>query len=102
MNLFKQLDTYTALKECGIVPSKHRTYKKREIEEALRTVTGREVVIRCDRRQLREVWYSFNVKGSLQGGQFVAAEPAGKEGRSGCPRRGIKYLPKKKHSYGET
>lgn len=95
VTLFSSLDTYAALAAHDIVPSTTRVYDLRAIEGALTQVTGQEVVVRCRYRKLTEVWYSFNVKGSLQTGDFVPAEPVGKQGRGGCPKRGIRYLPKR-------
>lgn len=94
VSLFRELDTYAALKEAGILPSTRRTYRREEISEALRRVTGREVLVRCRGNRLNEVWYSFNVKGSLQEGDFVPSDPVGKMGRSRCPEGGVRYLPK--------
>lgn len=48
----------------------------------------------CSRGKLNQAWYSFNVKGSLQTGAFVPANPAGKGGKGTCPQTGIRYLPK--------
>lgn len=50
--------------------------------------------MRCRGNRLNEVWYSFNVKGNLQEGEFVPSEPVGKMGRGGCPEGGVRYLPK--------
>ena len=94
MEVFKGLDTYKALEKKGIVPSPTKRYTEKEIQEALTEVTGSEVVLGCRRGELNQVWWSFNVKGSLQNGQFVPTAPAGKGGRGTCPGRGIRYLPK--------
>jgi len=52
-------------------------------------------IVACDRGELREVWYFFNVRGSLQTGQFVPSEPqVAKQHMKGCPKTGIRYLPK--------
>jgi len=88
------LDTYTVLANAGIKPSTTATYTSAEIQTALSAITGSDVVLGCRRGQLNQAWYSFNVKGSLQTGQFVATAPAGKGGRGTCPTKGIKYLPK--------
>lgn len=96
VGLFKELDTYKALEKAGIVPSYSATYTEDQIQAALTAVTGSEVVLGCSNGRLNQAWYSFNVKGSLQLGEFVATAPAGKGGRGTCPRKGIKYLPKKK------
>ncbi|EKD17553.1 uncharacterized protein L3040_006672 [Drepanopeziza brunnea f. sp. 'multigermtubi'] len=92
--LFRTLDTYTALAAHGIVPSWTARYRRADILDALRTVTGQEVVIGCRGRVLNQAWYSFNVKGSLQEGEFVPSAPVGKAGRGGCPEWGVRYLPK--------
>lgn len=95
VGLFQQLDTYAALAKAGILPSTRKTYTAAQIQDAISAVTGREVYLGCNRGRLNEVWYSFNVKGSLQGGEFVATEPVGKSFKnSRCPSRGIRYLPK--------
>lgn len=92
--LFQKLDTYKALAAAGIVPSTTATYSKTDIQKALTAITGHEVILGCRGNALNQAWYSFNVKGSLQGGEFMASEPVGKMGRGGCPERGIRYLPK--------
>jgi len=94
MEIFKTLDTYKALEAAGILPSTSKTYTSVEIQTALTAITGSEVVLGCRRGQLNQAWYSYNVKGSLQTGDFVPTSPAGKGGRGTCPSRGIKYLPK--------
>ncbi|TVY25964.1 Ribonuclease Trv [Lachnellula hyalina] len=90
--LFQTLDTYTALAAAGITPSSTKTYALADIQTALNNVTGFEAVVGCSGNMLNQAWYSFNVKGSLQGGEFVPVDPAGKGLR--CPLRGIRYLPK--------
>jgi ribonuclease T2 len=75
VNLFKGLDTYRALEAAGITPSYDRRYTAREIEDALSQVTGHMVTISCKRGELNEVWYYYNVQGSLQSGTFVATDP---------------------------
>ena len=87
------LDTYQALASAGITPSYDQTYDAAEIQAALTSVTGGAVILGCSRGALNQAWYSFNVKGSVQNGQFVATDPAG-SGHGTCPRRGIRYLPK--------
>ena len=52
-------------------------------------------IVACDQGELREVWYFFNVRGSVRTGQFVASEPqVANEHMKGCPETGIKWLPK--------
>ncbi|CZS93133.1 related to ribonucleases [Rhynchosporium agropyri] len=94
VSLFRELDTYAALAKAGILPSWRRTYRREEISEALKEVTGYDVLVRCRGNRLNEVWYSFNVKGSLQEGTFIPSDPVGKMGRGGCPEGGVRYLPK--------
>ncbi|KAG9237207.1 ribonuclease T2-like protein [Amylocarpus encephaloides] len=90
--LFKTLDSYKALEAAGIVPSTYQTYTRDEILAALMEVTGSEVILGCRGNRLDQAWYSFNVQGSLQSGDFVPTDPAGKGLR--CPASGIRYLPK--------
>lgn len=94
VGLFRTLDSYAALEKAGIVPSSSATYTSAEIQEALTAVTGYPVVLGCSGGKLNQVWYSYNVRGSVQTGDFVPTEPAGKSGRGTCPSRGIRYLPK--------
>jgi ribonuclease T2 len=92
VELFKTLDSYKALAAAGITPSKTKTYTLKELEEALKSVTGSRVTLGCRGNRLDQAWYSFNVRGSLQSGEYVATDPVGKGLR--CPRQGIRYLPK--------
>ncbi|KAF5630462.1 ribonuclease T2 family [Fusarium sp. NRRL 25303] len=93
ISLFKTLPTYKWLAEAGIKPSTTKTYTADEIVDALAEHHGARVTIGCSNGSLSEVWYHFNVKGSLQDGQFVSTEPDGS--KSSCPDTGIKYAPKK-------
>ena len=93
VRLFTQLDTFKALADADIHPSTTRRYTKREISDALIGVTGAPVVLGCRRGVLNQAWYTFNVRGNLQSGAFVASEPAG-SGKGTCPERGIRWFPK--------
>lgn len=92
VSLFKTLPTYDWLEEAGITPSTSKTYTLSAIQDALETQHGAGVTLGCSGKVLNEVWYHFNVRGSLQQGTFVAANPDGS--KSTCPSTGIKYTPK--------
>ncbi|KAI9679747.1 MAG: ribonuclease T2-like [Caeruleum heppii] len=93
VDLFKTLNTYQILAASGILPSTTKTYTSAEIQAAIaKTRGGREVTIGCSSGALREVWYHYNVQGSVQTGNFIAADPDGT--KSTCPATGIKYIPK--------
>ncbi|KAK7422657.1 Ribonuclease T2 precursor (RNase T2) [Neonectria punicea] len=92
VSLFKTLPTYKWLEEAGITPSKNKTYTSSEIQDALVAQHGAEVTLGCNGAYLDEVWYHFNVQGSLQEGTFIASTPDGS--KSSCPTSGIKYAPK--------
>ncbi|EEP81705.1 ribonuclease Trv [Uncinocarpus reesii 1704] len=94
--VFKGLDTYKVLAAAGIKPDPSKTYTLKELQDTLTKLHGVEVTLRCRNSQLNEVWYFFNVKGSLQTGKYVSAKPGGSP--SNCPARGIKYLPKRRKS----
>lgn len=94
VELFKSLDTYSALAEAGITPSTEKTYTRDEIQEALKKVTGQEVVLGCYRGQLNQAWYYYNVRGNVQSGTFVPTAPS-VSGKGSCPVRGVRYLPKR-------
>jgi ribonuclease T2 len=93
VDLFKSLNTYKTLAAAGIVPSRSKKYTSAQIQAALKKSTGgHAVTIGCKSGELNEVWYHFNVRGSVQTGNFVPADPDGT--KSTCPKTGIKYPPK--------
>lgn len=92
VQVFKSLPSYEWLAAAGIVPSTTETYTLDAIQAALKAHHGHDVVINCDGSELNELWYHFNVQGSVQSGEFVAVDPVGPP--STCPSKGIKYLPK--------
>lgn len=46
----------------------------------------------CRSGVFNEIWYHYDVRGSVQTGEFVPADPDGT--KSSCPATGIRYLPK--------
>lgn len=75
VDLFKTLDSYAFLAAKGITPSLTQTYKSNNIEEALAKPRGVQATIRCRDGELDEIWYFYNVRGSVETGQFVPTEP---------------------------
>lgn len=63
------------LADAGIVPSRTKTYTLAEIEDALAKGHGSDVTVRCHGHSLNEIWYHFNVAGTLQTGYFVPSSP---------------------------
>ncbi|ORY67828.1 ribonuclease T2 [Pseudomassariella vexata] len=100
VDLFKSLDTYTALASAGITPSSSKTYTSSAILAALAKVTGKTVVILCDNSELYQIYYGFYVDGPLVNGDFIPTTIAGSS--SNCPSSGIKYLPKSGGSTSPT
>ncbi|KAM0504500.1 hypothetical protein ACHAP0_002267 [Verticillium nonalfalfae] len=95
IQVFKTLPSYEWLKKAGIVPSETVTYTLDQIQTVLTAHHGHNVIVNCNKnKELNELWYHFNVKGSIQTGVFVPVDPVGSP--SSCPKEGIKYLPKKK------
>lgn len=93
VGLFKSLPTYQWLSDAGIVPSSTATYTSAQIQSALgKNRGGHSVYLGCTSGVLTEVWYFFNVQGSVQTGNFVATDLIGS--KSTCPSTGIKYPPK--------
>ncbi|KAI1304481.1 ribonuclease t2 [Xylaria venustula] len=92
VTLFQTLPSYDWLAAAGIVPSTTQTYTLAAIQAALTAHHGHNVVIGCSGSTLNELWYHFQVKGSIQTGTFRAVDPVGSG--STCPATGIKYLPK--------
>lgn len=90
-----------------------------EIEDALRKGHGGDATVRCRGHSINEIWYNFNVAGTLQTGKFVPSNPGWLtisiiplfivnyertmtkrliDGmKSNCPARGIRYQPKRHH-----
>ncbi|KAI1881149.1 hypothetical protein JX265_001389 [Neoarthrinium moseri] len=89
--LFKTLPTYDWLSAAGITPSSSKTYTLAQIQAALTKNHGASVYLGCNNAEISEVWYFFNVKGSVQTGTFV---PVASLNSAECPSTGIKYLPK--------
>ncbi len=91
--LFQTLPSYTWLSAAGIVPSSTATYTLAAIQSALTSHFGYAVTINCNsNNELDELWYHYNVQGSVQSGTFYPTTPVGSG--STCPSTGIKYLPK--------
>ncbi|GJN80464.1 ribonuclease T2-like [Purpureocillium lilacinum] len=85
VELFKSLPTYQWLADAGITPSGSKTYALDKIQSVLQAKHGAKVTLGCKGKVLNEVWYHYNVQGSLQSGKFVAAEPDGAKGK--CPSK---------------
>lgn len=91
VELFKTLPTYQWLADAGITPSASKTYDLAKVQSVLEKKHGAKVTLNCKGKVFNEVWYHFNVKGSLQSGKFVPAQPDGPKGK--CPSA-IQYKPK--------
>lgn len=93
VKLHRSLPSFEWLAEAGIMPSLTATYTYQQIQDVLVAKHGHEVIINCDRNgELNELWYHYNIRGSIQAGEFVPAAPVGSP--SSCKATGIKYLPK--------
>ncbi|CAI6339092.1 unnamed protein product [Periconia digitata] len=92
-DLFKSLPSYQWLAEASITPSTTATYTTAQIQAALAAKRpGVSVTLGCRSGILNEIWYHYDVRGSVQTGEFVPADPDGT--KSSCPATGIRYLPK--------
>ncbi|MCJ1250085.1 ribonuclease T2-like [Trapelia coarctata] len=92
VNLFKTLDSYSFLAAASILPSTTQTYTSASILAALQKPRGVSAIIQCASGALDEIWYFYDVQGSVQTGMFVPQNPVGAS--SNCPAMGVKYLPK--------
>lgn len=93
VRMFKDLPSYDWLAEAGIVPSTTEEYTLAEIQDVLTAKHGENVIINCNRNnEIDELWYHYNIRGSVQQGEYVPAAPVGSP--STCKATGIKYLPK--------
>jgi len=76
VDLFKALPSYTFLTDAGIVPSTTATYTSAQILAALNTPRGVDVAIQCAHtNELDEIWYFYDVAGSVQTGTFIPTNP---------------------------
>jgi ribonuclease T2 len=91
VSLFQSLPSYQWLADAGITPSSTKTYTSAAIQSALSKAYGHQVYLGCASGALDEIWYFYNVRGSVQSGTFV---PTDSLTSSSCPSTGIKYLPK--------
>lgn len=92
VSLFQSLPSYKWLSDAGITPSTSATYTLSQIQSALaKNHGGYTPYVGCRSGVIDELWYFYNVRGSLQSGTFIAAESLT---RSNCPSSGIKYKPK--------
>jgi ribonuclease T2 len=89
--LFQNLTTYDWLAGKGITPSLTQNYSLAAVQEALEEQHQAPVTLKCINGTLSEVWYYFNVQGSVQSGTFVPAGPDG--GPGDCPQE-VQYPPK--------
>ncbi|SLM36594.1 Ribonuclease T2-like [Lasallia pustulata] len=93
VRLFSHLNTYEFLAAANIYPTNSTTYTYDQIMSALNQPRGVNATIECDGKFLDQVYYTFDVRGSVANGQFVPENPVG-EGTTGCPKTGIQYVPK--------
>ncbi|RMZ89966.1 hypothetical protein DV736_g2797, partial [Chaetothyriales sp. CBS 134916] len=59
VELYRTRNTYDALAASNIVPTYERAYDLSELQAALSPLQGADVTFRCDRQELREIWYHF-------------------------------------------
>jgi ribonuclease T2 len=96
--LFRTLDTYTALTQADIAPTDDKLYSLSSVQETLEEYSGGRVILRCRGPKsdiLHEAWYVYFVKGSLQSGIFIPAKDLGENGDKGNCAESVHYLPKK-------
>jgi ribonuclease T2 len=80
------------LADAGITPSSSKTYELSAINSALESAFGAPVVLLCENTNVvYEIYYAFNVQGSLQGGTFEPTSNVGS--KTNCPST-VKYPPK--------
>ncbi|KAF8330748.1 ribonuclease T2 [Cantharellus anzutake] len=91
--LFQTLPTYTWLANAGITPSSTATFTLSSLTNALTTASGGYTpALYCDSSHvLYQIYWYFNLKGSLIDGQFV---PISAPRAGSCPSSGIHYPPK--------
>ncbi|KAI5120848.1 hypothetical protein M0805_007035 [Coniferiporia weirii] len=91
VGLFKTLPTFTWLSNQGITPSTGKTYTYTELTNALQAESGVVPALNCDGDTLDEIYWYFNLKGSVIDGTF---EPIDAPSKGSCPSSKISYPPK--------
>jgi ribonuclease T2 len=89
-SLFQNLPSYQWLAAAGITPSSTATYTSAAIQSALKSKFGQQVTINCVSGALDEIWYHYNVQGSVQTGSFVPTTPD--SGTGNCPATGSEFM----------
>lgn len=100
VDLWLELPTYQFLTSAGIFPSESATFTVQQFQDAISPNIGRQAVyLGCDdHNALYQVYYYFNVKGSVATGTFSPIGP--ENSRQGC-KDGFRWLPKgSKHGGG--
>ena len=86
VDLFKTLPSFTWLANAGITPSTTATYTSAQVLAALKAPRGVDVSIQCtSAKELDEIWYFYNVRGSVQDGTFVPVNPGSSSPSSRSP-----------------
>lgn len=91
VQLFKTLPTYQWLSNAGIVPSNTAKYNTADVVAALKQNYGYAPYVGCSNGALDEVWYFYNVQGSVIDGKFDPTDIVGSSGSCGAT---LMYLPK--------
>lgn len=76
VSLYQGLPTYKLLAAHDIFPTTHKNYTLDQIQGALTHATGFNATIVCDvTHHFTEVYYHYNLKGSMIDGKFVPTIP---------------------------
>jgi ribonuclease T2 len=80
------------LAKAGITPDADNSYQLSDMNNALEQAFGAPVVLLCeDTNVVYEIYYGFNVQGSIQKGTFVPTAQTGSD--TNCPST-VMYPPK--------
>lgn len=72
VNLQKTLPTFDILASAGIHPSNSTTYKLADVLAALKSYhKNHDVYVSCKNNAIQEVWYYYQLQGSVAGGHFL-------------------------------
>ncbi|KAF9074958.1 RNase Irp1 [Rhodocollybia butyracea] len=91
VTIFQTLPTYTWLTNQGITPDSSTTHTYTALTDALQAEAGVIPALQCDGSDLSEVYWYFNLRGSIIDGEF---EPIDAPSKGSCSSSGIKWLPK--------
>lgn len=88
---FAERPTYTFLAEAGITPSNTQNYTLAQVQQVLKDAHSATPFVGCNKKgEMNEFWYFWNVRGTVNFGEYVPVESTT---NSTC-KASLRWLPK--------